>query len=177
MKTILTMIFFALMGASIFVWSDITKTGGTSAPIGSKPDILSAGNLTPMVKPSEIQKVAIMKMTLTPNGKKVGAKINSKKIIKGYGPKAFSRSGGTWKVKILGERSASYYINNPLTDIEVEKDPKKGTFQLVEVQKPMDWTLVVPLYKDGQALNAKTIEVHDMVSKQKIIHTQLGSIH
>lgn len=154
-------------------WADVPSKSNVAVPALKKPNILKAESLSPLKKPKDFQKVAVMKMTLSPEGKKVSAKVKSTKVLRGFAPKKFARTGGTWKVKIIGDQTLSYSINSPVMDVEVEKDPDKGTFQVVGIMQPIDWTLVIPLYKKGKPLNAKRVEIWDTVTKKKVMESNI----
>lgn len=173
MKLLLIKSFVLLMFLSQISLSDNRVILNSKNPTFEKPTVLTAGQQAPVNSPKDYHRIAVMNVTLIPDDKQVRAKVNSTKLVKGFAPKVFTKSGGTWKVKIVGDKTVSYTLNNPYHDIEIEKDPNKGTFKLVEMDSPLEWTFVVPLYKEGKPIGAKSIEIWDLVSKRKVIETSI----
>lgn len=137
------------------------------------PDFLSAEELRPVPTPPEDQQVAVLQVALTADGDKVSAEVQSKQVIHSFVPKSVARSAGEWEVRVLGGKELRYLIPNPLNDVEIENpDDPEQPFQAVPTTS-MDWTLIVPLFDQGEALNADRIEVVDVASGAVILETAI----
>jgi hypothetical protein len=137
------------------------------------PGFLPADQQIPVATPDAGQQVAVLQVGLTSDGGKVAAEVRSKEVIDSFAPKSVARSAGEWEVRVLGEKELTYRIPNPLLDVEIE-DPEnvKAPYQAVPTET-LDWTLIVPLYDQGEPLGATQIEVVDIESGAVILATDL----
>jgi hypothetical protein len=77
-------------------------------------------------------------------------------------------------VRVEGEKELRYLIPNPLLDVEVENgDKEDDPYDSVPTDN-LDWTLVVPLYADGQSLGATRVQVVDVASEAVIIDVEVS---
>ncbi|MDQ4024046.1 MAG: hypothetical protein M3217_00925 [Actinomycetota bacterium] len=125
------------------------------------PELLSADEQVPVAEPSEGQQVAVLKVDLGLGAQVVRAEVVSLEVIDSFAPKSALRDAGDWEVRVVGDRELSYRIPNPLTSVEVETGIEGAPYRTIPLQS-FEWTLVVPLYHDGEPLNAKSIEVRDL---------------
>lgn len=139
------------------------------------PTILPADDQRPLEPPRAGQQVAVLEVTLLAQGDKVTAEIRSNEVIDNFAPKSVARSAGEWEVRLLGGKEFKYLIPNPLLDVEVEnpKAPADNPFDSVPVET-LDWTLIVPLYDQGQPLGATRVQVVDTATGNTILETDIG---
>jgi hypothetical protein len=137
------------------------------------PGFLPADQQIPVAPPTEGQQVAVLQVALAADGDTVVAEVKSTLVIDNYAPKSVARSAGEWEVRVLGERELTYRVPNPFLDVEIE-DPEnqKAPYHAVPTDA-LDWTLIVPLYDQGQPLGATRIEVTDVDTKAVILATDL----
>jgi hypothetical protein len=144
-----------------------------AAEVIDLPGFLSAKEETPVKKPESGQQVAVFQVQLESDGQKVQGRVLSQKVISSFAPKSVARSAGEWEVRIKGQKDLVYQIPNPLTDIEVERpDDEKQPFEAVKTDS-YDWTLIVPLYHDGEPLGARTIEVVDLSTQTTVLSAEV----
>jgi hypothetical protein len=133
------------------------------------PDFLKADDQRPVMTPTAGQQVLVLEVDLSADGDKVSGRVRSQNVVDNFAPKSVARSGGDWEVRVSGEKALTYAIPNPLTDVEIERlDDDKRPLQGAELQT-LDWTLVVPLYADGQPLGATSVEVVDLLTGAVIL--------
>jgi hypothetical protein len=95
-------------------------------------------------------------------------------VIDSFAPKSASRTGGDWEVLVVGERTLTFQIANPLY-VEVENpDDQEHPFDLVQLDS-YEWTLVVPLYDEGESLGAETIQITDLSTGATLLRTLVES--
>jgi hypothetical protein len=137
------------------------------------PGFLPADQQIPVAPPTDGQQVAVLQVALSADGDTVVAEVKSTRVIDNYAPKSVARSAGDWEVRVFGERELAYLVPNPFLDVEIE-DPEnqKAPFHVVPADA-LDWTLIVPLYDQGQPLGATRIEVTDVDTKAIILTAEL----
>lgn len=144
-----------------------------AAEIIDLPSFLSAEEQTPVKKPASGQEVSVLQVQLQSDGQTVHGRVLSQKVISSFAPKSVARSAGEWEVRIKGRQELVYQIPNPLTDIEIERpDDKRQPFETVKTDS-YEWTLIVPLYHDGESLGARTIEVIDLSTQTTVLSTEV----
>lgn len=140
------------------------------------PEIVTEGAPRPVARPRAGREVAVLELLLTlQEGRTTEARLKSARRINSFAPKVFARQGGDWKVTISGAQSASYFINDPATDIEVENPPDdRSPYSQVRLSGVQDWTLVVPLYgQDGESLGAREITITDVRRRREILRAPI----
>ncbi len=108
-------------------------------------------------------------------GRTVDAKVESLRTIESLAPKVYARRGGDWKVSIIGDREASFVVNDPATDVEIE-NPRgaKSPFSEVTMKGYFSTTLVFPLYgRKGESLGASEIEIVDTLTGRTLLRTTI----
>ena len=146
------------------------------------PRVLNAQEQKPVIKPDSQHQVAVLKLIINSDkGKAQGIKTQSVKIINSYAPKVFARQSKEnrdgWKITIKGAKSVSYMVNNPLNDIEIENpDDFKSPYSMVRESGEVEWTLIVPLYKDGESLNAREVMIQDTTNANIKFSAMLDNI-
>ena len=143
------------------------------------PKLVSAKEKRPARKPGLERRVALLRLSVTPSTKDLPrVEVESVDVIDSHAPKVFARKGGDWRVTLHGpgraNGKASYTINNPIADIEVESEEGADTpFHSVRPNDTFDWTLVVPLYKDDRALSPRRIEITDIATGRRLANVPL----
>lgn len=126
-------------------------------------------------KGSDRQVVVLDLMLYAERGRTIAGDVASARRIDSFAPKVFARKGGDWKVLLLGDREASFTINDPASDVEIE-NPRgsKSPFSEVAMSGSFSSTLVVPLYGlQGEWLGAQEIEIVDMRTNKTILWTSI----
>lgn len=137
------------------------------------PEFLKAEEQLPVMTPTAGQQVLVLEVALTADGERVNAEVRSQTLVDSFGPKSVARSAGEWEMRVDGEKDLSYLIPNPFTDVEIE-DPEEpdSPGSMVELTS-LDWTLIVPLYANGEPLRATSVQVVDVATKAVILETQI----
>jgi hypothetical protein len=139
------------------------------------PKPVPAEEPIPAPQPEDGQQVAVLIVDLESDGERVQAEIVFQDVISSFAPKSVARSRGAWEIRVFGEKELRYHVLNPLLDVEVENpEDVEVPFASVET-KSLRWTLVVPLYVDGEPLGAQTIEVVDLVTEEVVLSTEIRS--
>jgi len=137
------------------------------------PAFLPADDQRPVMTPSAGQQVLVLQVDLTADGERVSGKVRAQSVVANFAPKSVARSAGEWEVRVDGEKDLSYLIPNPLTDVEIEDPNDPNSPGSVVELNALDWTLVVPLYADGQSLGATSVQVVDVATKAVILEAQV----
>lgn len=158
-----TLVVAAALGALL------TIAGAAFALDDELPGILPADDQRPAALPSEGQQVLVAEVLLFADGEQVRAELRSLEVVDSFAPKVVARSGGTWEIRLLGGKELTYQIPNPLADIEAERpDDEKQPFETVTTDT-YEWTLIAPLYRDGEPLGASRVQVVDLEAGQTIL--------
>jgi hypothetical protein len=139
------------------------------------PGFVTAEEEIPVLQPESGQQVAVLQIGLqSEEDGSVSAELISQRVIDSFAPKSFSRAGGDWEVRVVGETTVAFRIPNPLNaEVENPDDPEVP-FETVQLES-LEWTLVVPLYDEGQSLGAETIEITDLLTGTTILSTSIES--
>ena len=138
------------------------------------PSFFPADDQRPAPTPPEGLEVAVFQVALTANDERVTAEVRSQDRVNSYAPKVVARSSGDWEVRVLGEEELVYQIPNPFDEVEVENlDDVTEPFGKVP-NEALDWTLIVPLHRDGRPLGATSVEVVDLVSGETILAEEIA---
>jgi hypothetical protein len=138
------------------------------------PSFIPADQQIPVPKPESGQQVAVIQVALQGVAEKPTAEVRSAVVLDGFAPKVVARSAGEWQVRVIGEKELKYLIPNPLLDVEAdgERDDPNDPYDQV-ILETYDWTLIVPMYDQGAALGATSVEVTDVASGNVILTTEL----
>jgi len=137
------------------------------------PSFLPADDQQPAPTPDAGQQVLVLQVGLEGSAERTTGQVKSQQIVDNFAPKSVARSAGEWEVRVDGDKPLRYLIPNPLLDVEVE-DPEndKDPYDYVPTTT-LDWTLVVPLYADGQPLGATRVQVVDVATETVIVETAI----
>lgn len=137
------------------------------------PGFVTAEEEIEVQQPASDQQVAVLQIDLrSGEDGSVSAELVSQRVIDSFAPKSTSRTGGDWEVRVVGERSLTFQITDPL-NVEVENpDDQDDPFDTIRLDS-YEWTLVVPLYDDGRSLGAKTIELTDLATGATFLQVPL----
>lgn len=138
------------------------------------PGFLPADDQRPVATPTEGEQVLVLQVDLSSDGQKVTAEIRSQEVVDNFAPKAVARSAGEWEVRVGGEKELVYQIRNPLLDVEAENTNDPENPYVYVPTETLDWTLVVPLYDEGQPLGATSVQVVDLATGEIILETAVG---
>lgn len=133
------------------------------------PSFLPADDQNPAPTPDAGQQVLVLEVALEGEGEQVTGRVVSQQIVSNFAPKSVARSAGEWEVQVDGEKDLSYLVPNPLQDVEIEDPENEDDPYDYVATTTLDWTLVVPLYADGQPLGATRVQVVDVASKAVIV--------
>ncbi len=157
------------------VFSLITSTAfaqlATQVEVKTPKLLTTAGEEQQVIKPNKEQQVAVVDLVINASeGTAKSIELRSVKLVNSFAPKVFARQteerNEGWKITIIGQETASFTVTNPLNDIEIENPENANSpYSMVKPSGPVEWTLIVPLYKDGKPLGAKTIEIQDIANK------------
>lgn len=148
----------------------------THVPRPDDPDRVSPPREQRPVNPptDELRQVAVLSIALDAvDGEIREARVNSSERIASYAPKVFARRGGDWEVIIEGRSRASFFVNNPALR-EAEAHPSSNDrYEWVGETGLIEWPLVVPLYRDGRSLGARSITIRDTRTGATILQADL----
>ena len=139
------------------------------------PGFVTAEEEIPVLQPESGQQVAVLQVDLqSEDDGSASAELISQRVIDSFAPKSALRTGGDWEVRVVGERTLTFRIPNPLI-VEVENpDNQDDPFDTVQLDS-FEWTLVVPLYDDGGSLGPEVIEITDLETGATVLRTPLES--
>jgi hypothetical protein len=167
MKKFLAVISAGLIAISVAVAQNVAPPPG---PPKAPPVIKTDGELRPVLPPTNGRQVAVVNIQLNiENGEVISARIVSSKRVNSIAPKVFARQSGDWVVTIEGDRTKSFFVANPAYLEAETREGSKNPYTYVAEDGVLDWSLVVPLYADGEPLGAKSITIHDRRSEQIIL--------
>ena len=84
-------------------------------------------------------------------------------------PVASKLFGGDWEVRINGDERQAFYVFSPAY-LEAETEPNStNPFTWVAEDGLVDWTLVVPLYRNANRIDARSIVIIDRASGEIIL--------
>lgn len=163
-----------LMTVFLLIFSTISVAQPAQAETREPPKFSPAKEHKPIAKPKAYQRVAILSILLEyEKGEVIGAELVHSKKIASVAPKVFVRKMGDWKVTIGDNQKASFFVNDPgFLEAENERDDKIP-YHYVSRGNEVEWNLVVPLYKNGEVLEASTITIKRMKDGKVILHTKM----
>lgn len=176
---------FISYAGSIMVASLIAPLVAADQPLVAAeikmPRIVNAQEQTRVVSPERHHQVAVMNIIINADkGKAKSVELKSIKVINSYSPKVFSRQTKAdtsgWRVTLNGDTTTSYMVNSPLSDIEIENpEGSKSPYSMVLESGPVEWTLVIPLYRDGKLLNVKQVVIEDSENRDIKLSARIDS--
>lgn len=170
MKKILTLI--GLLGIAT-----LAAHGQNEIDVGPRerpPKIDPGDEPRPVGRPTDGREVAVLKVRLDfDNGRVRHAEVVEARRIASIAPKSFQRRGGDWEVRINGSRDDAFYVFSPAY-LEAETEDGAGNpYTYVAQDGVVDWSLVVPLYKDSRTIEAESIVIVDRKTGQPILEAEL----
>lgn len=138
------------------------------------PAFSSAKSHKPVATARENQRVAVLNILLKyENGEVVDAKLVRSQKITSVAPKVFARQMGDWQVMIGDNKKNTFFVNDP-GFLEAENKPgDKAPYHYVSRGDEVEWNLVVPLYKNGEAIDASKITVKRVKDGKVILQTKI----
>lgn len=155
-------------------WPAIAQNTG---PLGNPPvtiDVSKAIEDPKRLEKIEGRQVALVNIRLNyANGKVNSAELISSRRIDSVAPKVFARQAGEWQVFILGEDTTqSFFVDNP-GYLEAEGESEDKPYRYIALEGDVDWPLIVPLYVNGQKIDAKAIRIIDRETEEVIFEAEL----
>ena len=131
-----------------------------------------APKFTPATKTN--QRVAVLNILLTyEKGDVVGAKLMRSQKIASVAPKVFARQMGDWQVTIGDNQKNTFFVNDP-GFLEAENKPgDKVPYHYVSRGDEVKWDLVVPLYRNGEVIEASSITIKRVKDGKVILKTKI----
>ncbi|WP_027329284.1 hypothetical protein [Marinimicrobium agarilyticum] len=125
-------------------------------------------------QPKNGREVAVLSLALEfSDGELQNARKLSSKRINSFAPKVFLRKSGDWKVTINGREKHSFFVNNPGWR-EAEPDEASGKeYEWIPANGVVEWSLAVPLYKDGQPIVAHSITISDVETGRILLEMEI----
>ena len=120
------------------------------------------------------QRVAVLNILLTyEKGEVVGAELMRSQKISSVAPKVFARQMGDWQVIIGDNQKNAFFVNDP-GFLEAENKPgDKVPYHYVSRGDEVEWHLVVPLYRNGEVIDASTITVKRVKDGKIVLRTKI----
>lgn len=124
----------------------------------------------PVEAPTDGRQVAVVQIQFEiGQGQINSARVVETKRIPSIAPKVFQRQGGDWEVRINGDERQAFYVFSPAY-LEAETEPNStNPFTWVAEDGLVDWTLVVPLYRNANRIDARSIVIIDRASGEIIL--------
>ena len=139
-------------------------------PREKPPEIDPGDEPRPVGRPNDGRQVAVLNFRLTlVDGEVRQAEIVRARRINSIAPKVFQRQGGDWQVRINGSEEDAFYVFSPVY-LEAESEAgNSNPFTYVTQDGVVEWSLVVPLYRDKRTIEAESIVVIDRSTGEKVI--------
>lgn len=172
MKTLIITTFLLLVavGASAQLTHNSPTTNNTNAPVTIEVDKTPK----PAAKPKPYQKIATLTIALNLEaGKVTDARLLKNRRLNSVAPKVFARQAGDWQVTLIGEREYSFYVISPAYREAEAHRSSDNRYQWVAQDGRIDWPLIVPLYKDGKAINVERVLVRDAKTGERIFEARI----
>ncbi len=163
--------------AGLLGWVALAAVGQdnvTADRLERLPKIALGEEPRPMQAPRSNQQVMVLSIDLQyQDGKVTDARVRSVEQVNSVAPKVFARKGGDWKVTIHGSEDHSFFVFNPgYLEAETARG-SRNPYTYVSADGDVRWSLVIPLYRDGEMLNATAISVTDNRTEQEILRTEM----
>lgn len=138
------------------------------------PQFSPAKEHKPLAKARSYQRVAVLNILLEyEDGEVVDATLVRSQKIASVAPKVFARQMGDWQVMIGDNQKNAFFVNDP-GYLEAENKPgDKVPYHYVSRGDEVEWNLVVPLYRNGEAIDASMITVKRVKDGKVILQTKI----
>lgn len=166
MKRMLTII--GLLGiATLSVYGQSqTEVGPRDQP----PKIDPGDEPKPVAPPTDGRQVAVLNIRLNvDHGRVRHAEIIEARRIPSIAPKSFHRQGGDWEVRINGSRDDSFYVFSPAYLEAETASGASNPYTYAAQDGVVDWSLVVPLYRESRTIKAESIVIVDRRTGETIL--------
>lgn len=166
LKFIFGLVLLALAASVASQVTDDTRGRPPAVTVEEKP--------RPVQQPKGEREVVIVSMALDfANGELQNARKLSSKRVNSVAPKVFLRKGGDWKVTINAQEKHSFFVNNPGWR-EAEPDASSGdSYEWIPTDGEIEWSLVVPLYKDGRSISARSLTISDTKTGRTLLEVDM----
>lgn len=170
MKTTLITVAAALALAGTAAAQDTTRVG----PRERAPTIELQDPPVPVTPPDDGQRVAVVDIRFEfDQGQVRSARVVETRRIASIAPKVFLRQGGEWEVRINGSEENAFYVFSPAyLEAETAEDAP-NPYTSVARDGVVDWTLVVPLYRDGRRIELESIVIVDRGTGDVVLESAL----
>lgn len=170
MKTIATTLVLLL----VTVGASAQLTHNTPQGVNSPTSIEVDNTPTPAAKPTSYQKVAALTIALNLEaGKVTDARLLKSRRLNSVAPKAFARQTGDWKVTLIGEQEYSFFVISPAYREAEAHRSSNNRYQWVAQDGRVEWPLIIPLYKDGKAINVERVFIRDVKTGERIFEARI----
>lgn len=152
------------------VLAQVTHNNGVSTP----PEIVVNTTPKPAAPAKSYQKVAALTIAFEfDKGKVQDARLLKSKRISSAAPKVFVRQGGDWEVVLTGAKEHRFYVNNPGYSEAEPHRSSNNRYQWVAETGRIEWPLIIPLYKDGKAIDVNRVIIRDRQSGERIFEARI----
>lgn len=117
-----------------------------------------------------VRRVLVAEVEIFTEGDRPFGEVVSTEEIDSYAPKVFVRAGGDWLVRLDADPVREFFVLDPRF-AETETEDGDG-LTWIQRPEPVLWTLVIPLYADGEPLEFNTATVIDLATEIEIITIQ-----
>jgi hypothetical protein len=158
----------------LLMFSAVSMAQSSQLETREPPKFSPAKEHKPLATAKANQRVAVLNILLTyEKGEVVGAKLVRSQKIASVAPKVFARQMGDWQVMIGDNQKNAFFVNDP-GFLEAENKPgDKVPYHYVSRGDEVEWDLVVPLYKNGEAIDASTITIKRVKDGKVILQTKI----
>lgn len=145
---------------------------GAQGEFGEQPTLIPAQNLTPAPTPPDGREIALLTLAISSSedGRIRAIQLERGQIIASYAPNVSERPG-EWTVEVIGKTTLRYGIDDPRRQNiynngreqqpEATQDEREAGAHTAQLSTSLTVDLVVPLYMDGDNLEATEINLYD----------------
>lgn len=170
MKTIMITLAAALALAGTLAAQDTVPVGPRERP----PTIELRDPPVPVTPPQDGRQVAVLEIRFEfYQGRVRSAQVVESRRIASIAPKVFLRQGGDWEVRINGSEEDAFYVFNPAYLEAETTENARNPYTYVPQDGVVDWTLVVPLYRDGRSIELESIVIVDRATGDVVLEADL----
>lgn len=172
MKTIMLSVAAALALTGAAAAQDTARVG----PRERAPTIELQEPPVPVTPPDDGRQVAVVDIRFEfEQGQVRSARVVETRRVASIAPKVFLRQGGDWEVRINGSEEDAFYVFHPAY-LEAETgENARNPYTYVAQEGVVDWTLVVPLYRDGRRLDVESIVIVERATGDVVLEAALPS--
>lgn len=158
----------------LFMFSAVSMAQSDQLDTRKPPKFSPAKEHKPLPPARANQRVAVLDILLRyEKGEVVGAELVRSQKIASVAPKVFARQMGDWQVMIGDNQKNVFFVSDP-GFLEAENKPgDKVPYHYVSRGDVVEWHLVVPLYRNGEAIDATTITVKRVKDGKLILQTKI----